>query len=308
MKTLVTGGAGFIGSHLVNALISSGNEVTVVDDLSASSTKHLDPKAKFSETDILDVAGLNQSFQESLPDVVFHLAAHASVSESVKYPEYDANINVLGTIYVLEQCKLFGVSRIVFSSTGGALYGEPTYLPADEDHPIHPLSPYGASKFAAEIFIESICELNSISYTILRYGNVYGPRQSPYGEAGVVAIFANALINGESPVIYGDGKHQRDYVYVEDVVNANLLAMESPGNGKFNIGTNLSTSVRQIFDLIASEINSDLPPRYDDERAGDVRKIYLNCDKAFQELNWNPQVAIHNGIKSTVEWMRTQQR
>lgn len=308
MNTLVTGGAGFIGSHLVNALTSAGHLVTVIDDLSNASGKYLDVNAGFHQASILDLTELKKGFELSAPSIVFHLAAHASVSESVRDPHYDAQVNVLGTINVLELCKEYKVNRLVFSSTGGALYGEPIYLPADEEHPIHPLSPYGASKLSAEAFIESISNLNGINYSILRYGNVYGPRQNPYGEAGVVAIFINALLRGEVPRIFGDGLHERDYVYVEDVVNANLLAMQSSGDGKFNIATNSSTSVKGIFDLVSKALNSKEHPNFMQERIGDVRSIYLNCDRANEKLKWNPIVDIEEGIRRTVEWMRIEAR
>ncbi len=308
MNTLVTGGAGFIGSHLVDALISEGHRVTVMDDLSNSSTKYLNDGADFRQANILDLQELKKGFEFCSPSFVFHLAAHASVSESVRDPQYDAQVNILGTINVLELCKEFKVNRLVFSSTGGALYGEPKYLPADEDHPTHPLSPYGASKLAAEAFIESISSLSGMNYSILRYGNVYGPRQSPYGEAGVVAIFIDALLRGESPMIFGDGLHQRDYVYVEDVVKANLLSLQSSGNEKFNIGTNSSTSVKDIYDLVSRALDSKTPAIYKDERIGDVRSIYLNSDRANEKLKWKPTIDIDNGIKRTVEWMRSELR
>lgn len=303
MNILVTGGAGFIGSHLVDRLVDLGHAVVTVDDLSTGKQQHLNATSDFRQADIR-TDQLLLAFEEFKPEVVFHVAAHASVSESVRDPWHDADINILGTINVAHACALHGVRRLVFSSTGGALYGEPEYLPADETHPIRPLSPYGASKAAAEAFISSMSRLAGVRYSVLRYGNVYGPRQDPFGEAGVVAIFTQALLAGEAPTIFGDGLQERDYIYVDDVVDANVRAMGIEGDGTFNIGTGQATNVLEVFGAIAAVTGYAKPPLHGDSRAGDVRRIYLDCKRANQKLGWSAEVDLRAGITRTVASMR----
>lgn len=303
MNILVTGGAGFIGSHLVDRLVDLGHAVATVDDLSTGKQQHLNAASVFRQVDIR-TNQLLLAFEEFKPEVVFHVAAHASVSESVRDPWHDADINILGTINVAHACALHSVRRLVFSSTGGALYGEPEYLPADETHPIRPLSPYGASKAAAEAFIASMSRLAGVRYSVLRYGNVYGPRQDPFGEAGVVAIFTQALLAGEAPTIFGDGLQERDYIYVDDVVDANVRAMGIEGDGTFNIGTGQATNVLEVFGAIAATTGYAKPPLHGDSRPGDVRRIYLDCKRANQKLGWSAEVDLRAGITRTVASMR----
>lgn len=303
MNILVTGGAGFIGSHLVDRLIADGHRVAVVDVLATGKRANVNPQAALYEIDIRTPA-LAAAFEAARPEVVFHAAAHASVSESVRDPLHDAEVNVLGTLNVLQQCAAHGVGRVVFSSTGGALYGEPERLPADEDHPVRPLSPYGASKAAAETYVRTLCPLAGIRYTILRCGNVYGPRQDPFGEAGVVAIFAGAMLRGQRPVIFGDGSQERDYVYVDDVVQANVLALGQSEDGVYNIGTGEGTTVSQVFDALAGATDYDGVPEHAAERPGDVRRIYLDVRRAQQRLGWRAAMSLGEGIRRTVDAVR----
>ena len=303
MNVLVTGGAGFIGSHLVDRLIADGHTVAAVDILATGKRENVNPQAALYEIDIRSPA-LAAAFEAARPEVVFHVAAHASVSESVRDPMHDAEVNVLGTLNVLQQCASYGVGRFVFSSTGGALYGEPERLPADEEHPVCPLSPYGASKAAAEAYVQTHCTLSGIRYTILRYGNVYGPRQDPFGEAGVVAIFANAMMGGRPPTIFGDGSHERDYVYVDDVVRANVLALAQAEDGVYNIGTGEGTTVAQVFDALAGATDYGGDPEHAAERPGDVHRIYLDVRRAERGLGWRASVSLEEGIRCTVDAMR----
>ena len=303
MNVLVTGGAGFIGSHLVDTLIADGHSVAAVDVLATGKRENVNPQATLYEIDIRSPA-LAAAFEAARPEVVFHVAAHASVSESVRDPMHDAEVNVLGTLNILQQCAAYGVGRFVFSSTGGALYGEPERLPADEEHPVSPLSPYGASKAAAEAYVQTHCALSGIRYTILRYGNVYGPRQDPFGEAGVVAIFANAMMRGQPPTIFGDGSHERDYVYVNDVVRANVLALAQAEDGVYNIGTGEGTTVAQVFDALAGATDYGGDPEHAAERPGDVHRIYLDVRRAERGLGWRASVSLEEGIRCTVDAMR----
>ena len=303
MNILVTGGAGFIGSHLVDRLIADGHSVAIVDVLATGKRTHVNPGAALYEIDIRSPA-LAAAFEAARPEAVFHVAAHASVSESVRDPMHDAEVNILGTLNVLQQCAAYGVGRIVFSSTGGALYGEPERLPADEGHPVRPLSPYGASKAAAEAYVQTFCALSNIRYTILRYGNVYGPRQDPFGEAGVVAIFAKAMMEGQRPTIFGDGSHERDYIYVDDVAQANVLALAQDKNGVYNIGNGEGTTVLQVFDALAGATDYDGTPEHADARQGDVHRIYLDVRRAEQGLGWRAEVTLGEGIRRTVDAMR----
>lgn len=303
MNVLVTGGAGFIGSHIVDRLVADGHNVAAVDILATGKRANLNPQATLYEIDIRSPA-LAAAFEATRPEVVFHVAAHASVSESVRDPMHDAEVNVLGTLNVLQQCAAYGVGRFVFSSTGGALYGEPERLPADEEHPVRPLSPYGASKDAAEAYVRTLCSLSGIRYTILRYGNVYGPRQDPFGEAGVVAIFANAMMRGQRPTIFGDGSHERDYVYVDDVVQANVLALGQDEDGVYNIGTGQGATVAQIVDALAGATDYGGSSEHVAERPGDVHRIYLDVRRAERGLGWRAAVSLEDGIRRTVDAMR----
>ncbi|MBA2840122.1 UDP-glucose 4-epimerase [Methanococcus maripaludis] len=290
MKILVTGGAGFIGSHIVDLLIENGHDVSILDNLSTGNEKNLNSKAKFIKGDILDKKLDLTGFE-----CVIHEAAQINVRTSVENPVFDANINVLGTINILEKMKEYNVKKIIFSSSGGAVYGEPEYLPVGEKHSVKPLSPYGLSKFCAEEYIKLYNRLYGIEYCILRYSNVYGERQDPLGEAGVISIFIDKMKNGESPVIYGDGNQTRDFVNVKDVAKANLMALNWK-NDILNIGSGKEISVNELFSIISSETGFAKDPIYEKEREGEVYRIYIDYSKA-KTLGWVPEVELKNGIK-----------
>jgi UDP-glucose 4-epimerase len=297
---LVTGGAGFIGSNLVDRLLSLGYKVVTVDNLSTGKLKNLNPAATFHHGDITQPS-LQEVFQREHPDLVFHLAAQISTNQSTKDPMKDAEINVLGTLQLLKAVRQYGIEKLIYSSTGGALYGDPEIIPCTEQHPIAPLSPYGLSKYLAEQYLELFHRLYLINFTSLRYGNVYGPRQDTHGEAGVVAIFAQAMLEGKQPQIFGDGQQERDFVYVDDVVEANIRAIDRGDNSAFNIGTGKSTSVIRIFELLKSIIKCKLAPNHLPHRAGDVQQISLDSNRAARDLGWNPMVELDQGLRQTVE-------
>ena len=305
-RALVTGGAGFIGSHLVNRLLDDGWNVTVVDDFSSSPTN--DRKASDAPVSKLDIAdpALADVFSEHQPQTVFHLAAQVSVARSMREPELDVHTNIVGGINLLQQCVRFGVKRVVLFSTGGALYGDPEYLPCDEAHPIKPLSVYGASKHALEQYTRIIARANGIEYVILRPGNVYGPGQDPHGESGVFAIFGLKMLAGEGVTVHGDGEQVKDYVYVDDVVAAGVTAAlpEVSAGSIYNIGSGVPTSVNQIFALLAAETGYIQTPVHAPERPGDVRQIYLDTSKARRELGWTPEIDLREGISRTVAALR----
>ncbi len=302
MDCVVTGGAGFIGSNLVDALLARGDRVTVIDDLSTGKRENLDQALERGATlhaaDIRDTEALTAIFEAVRPEVVFHLAAQIDVRLSVENPVRDAVANVLGTIGVLEAARTVGARRVVYSSTGGGLYGEADLLPTPEDHPIRPLAPYGQGKYAAEGYCELYARLHGLSTISLRYGNVYGPRQDVHGEAGVVAIFCGCLIDGRRPTVFGDGHQTRDWVEVGEVVQANLLAADSSLTRAVNIGTGRETSV---LDLLAamdevSEAGALLEPEFADERAGEVRRSCLDVGRARKELGWEATVELRDGL------------
>jgi len=302
-KILVTGGAGFIASHLVDRLVQEGLEVMVVDNLSTGMVQNLNPKAKFYELDIQD-SRLAELFEQERPNVVNHHAAQMSVQASVRDPAHDAQVNILGTLNLLNIGLSHGVEKFVYASSGGAIYGEPQYLPCDEKHPIAPLSPYGASKYAAEIYLQTLGRTQGLNHTILRYGNIYGPRQDPYGEAGVVAIFAQRMLRGEPVTINGNGQQERDFCYVDDVVEANIAALLR-GDGKaYNIGTGIGTSVNEIFALLKDITGYNGDPHHGPAKPGEVFKISLGCSRAAQELGWSPKVSLPEGLARTVEYFK----
>ncbi|MDR5693654.1 MAG: SDR family oxidoreductase [Armatimonadota bacterium] len=305
MRVLVTGGAGFIGSHLVDASIASGYEVIVVDDLSSGRRENVHPRAKFYQVDIAS-NHLGEVFAEERPEIVVHHAAQASVVRSVQEPRYDAMVNVLGTVQILEQCVRWKVRKVVFASTGGAIYGEPISIPVTEDHPIAPISPYGITKYIGELYLAFYHRAYGLPYVSLRYANVYGPRQDPTGEAGVVAIFIDAMLRGRAPTIFGDGTQTRDFVYVEDVVQANLLAMQLEVVGVMNIGTGVETSVNLLYAKLAQLTGFTDPPVYAAPRPGDVYRIALDPDRARSLLGWRPKVTLEEGLRRTVEAFKEQ--
>jgi UDP-glucose 4-epimerase len=300
---LVTGGVGFIGSHLVDRLLSLGYKVVVVDNLTTGKAKNLNPAAAFHHSDITQ-ASVDEVFQRERPNLVFHLAAQVSVAQSTRDPVGDARINLLGTLHLLEVARRYEIEKFIYSSTGGALYGEPETNPCTEEHPIVPLSPYGVSKYQAEQYLELYHRLYRLNYTTLRYGNVYGPRQDPHGEAGVVAIFAQAMLEGMATQIFGDGGQERDFIYVDDVVEANVCAITRGDGQAFNIGTGEGTSVTRIFQALRDIIGYDRAPVYRPPRLGEVYRISLDWGKAARELGWTPRVGLEEGLRRTVEYFR----
>ncbi len=306
MDCVVTGGAGFIGSNLVDALLDRGDGVTVIDDLSTGKRENLERAlargASLQVMDITDQSGVAGLVAEVRPQVVFHLAAQIDVRYSVEQPAGDANVNVLGTIAVLEAARAAGTRRVVFSSTGGGLYGDATVLPTPEDDPVRPLAPYGQSKYAAEGYCGLYNRLHDLSTVALRYGNVYGPRQDVHGEAGVVAIFCGHLIDGTEPTVYGDGNQTRDWVEVGDVVRANLLAADSDVAGPINIGWGRETSVNDLFDALRDVAGErTMPaPTHVPERPGEVRRSCLDVSRAATELGWTAEVELRAGLERII--------
>jgi UDP-glucose 4-epimerase len=303
MKVLVTGGAGFIGSHLVDALIQRGYQVVVVDNLSTGRLENVNPAATFYQVDISSPE-LERVFEKERPEMVNHQAAQTVIQKSMEDPVFDAKQNILGSLNLILQCLRFGVKKIVYASSAG-IYGEPKYRPVDENHPVTPISYYGVSKYTVEHYLH-LCHLeNSLSYAVLRYSNIYGPRQSPKGEAGVVAIFTNQMLRGERTTIFGKGDKTRDYVYVADVVMANLLAMEKSVNGVYNIGTEVETSDQEMFNLLAELTEYRSNPHYAPVRKGEIYKISLDWAKAQKELGWQPQCLLREGLRGTVNYYRS---
>lgn len=303
MKILVSGGAGFIGSHLVDALVGLGHHVAVLDNLSSGLHQNINPGAKLYQISIRDPE-LAAVFEQEKPQLVYHHAAQISVRKSADNPILDAEENILGSLNVITNCYRSGVNKIIYASTGGAIYGETEYLPADERHRINPISQYGVSKHAVEHYLYLYGAIYGLEYVILRYSNVYGPRQNPYGEAGVVAIFAIQMLNGERPTIFGLGDKTRDYVYVSDVIQANILALERGKNAIYNIGTGIETSDQQIFDTIAEVLGYKGDPIYAPYRKGEIYRICLDRRKAQEDLGWSPRVSLKEGIAETAEYYR----
>ena len=303
MRVLVTGGAGFIGSQIADAHAARGDEVIVVDSLVGGNRDFVTRSARFYQMDIRD-RGLRDLLTTERPQVVNHHAAQVSVSASVKDPLFDAEVNILGTLRLLEHCVAAGVQQLIFASTGGALYGDPETLPADESTPVRPLSPYAASKYGAEAYIGLFQRAHGMRACCLRYANVYGPRQDPHGEAGVVAIFSRALLDGRPATIFDDGEQTRDFVYVDDVVRANLTATDRRVDGAINIGTGTATSVNTVYAVLARAAGVSAPPRHVAPRHGDVRHITLAAGRARARLGWEPAVDVETGLTATIEWFR----
>jgi len=304
MRIVVTGGAGFIGSHVVDAFVEAGHDVVVVDDLSTGRRANLNPAATFYEIDVRD-PGLRQVFAEERPDVVSHHAAQVDVRRSVADPVFDAEVNVLGSLNLLDSCRQVGVEKVIYISSGGAIYGEPVTLPCDEDHPIQPLCPYGASKYVVEQYLYMYRELYELDYTVLRYGNVYGPRQDPHGEAGVVAIFAGQMVRGETPTINGSGEQERDFVYVGDCARANLLALARGSGRAYNLGTGEGTSINQLFELLKAATDYEGAAIHGPAKAGETFRITLDATRARQELGWQPEVSLREGLERTAAHFRS---
>jgi len=308
MRALVTGGAGFIGSNLVDTLVEQGDEVTILDDLSTGKRENIEQAlgrgARLVEVDIRDAQAVADAVAAVSPDVIFHLAAQIDVRKSVADPALDARINVEGTVNVLNAALANDVGRVVNTSTGGAIYGEGMILPAPEDHPVAPEAPYGQSKFCAEGYCDLFKRLHGLSTVSLRYGNVYGPRQDPLGEAGVIAIFCGKLLEGGTPTVFGDGLQTRDYVYVGDVVTANIAAAASHADGAFNIGTGVETNVLEIVQALAAHSENGFAAEHAPERPGEVRHIVLDYSRAAGELGWEAQTGLVDGLERTLASLR----
>jgi UDP-glucose 4-epimerase len=301
---LVTGGAGFIGSNIVDRLIDEGHEVVVIDNLSSGKEKNINSKATFYKFNIQDPK-LDSIFQREQPDCVNHQAAQVDVRRSVSDPVYDANINVLGTINILQNCVNYKVKKVIFASSGGAVYGEQEFFPATENHPLKPISPYGITKLVAEHYLYYYKTVFGMDYNVLRYANVYGPRQDPYGEAGVVAIFIQKMINGEQPLINGDGNQTRDFVYVADIVRANILAiMDSSKDNIFNIGTGIETPINMVFEHLKNIINPSIEEKHGPPKQGEQRRSVIDCTKAHDILNWSPETSLMDGLRNTCNYFK----
>ena len=302
-KVLVTGGAGFIGSNLVDALLAEGNTVVVVDNLSTGKVENVNPQAKLIQADISDVEKLQNIFREEKPQSVFHLAAQIDINKSTRDPIWDAEQNILGSINLLENCRDFSVKKIIFSSSAG-VYGDSENVPTLEDDLLRPPSPYGIGKLSVEHYLEYYFKTYNLSYVTLRYANVYGPRQISNGEGAVVAIFCDLLAKGQRPRIDGDGEQTRDYVYVADIVNANILAWRSDKVGIYNIGTGIETSVNKLAQIIKETLASDIDFEKGPARKVDQRRSALGASRAKADLNWQAQVTLEEGIKKTIEWIK----
>ncbi|MDD5043535.1 MAG: NAD-dependent epimerase/dehydratase family protein [Patescibacteria group bacterium] len=302
-RVLVTGGAGFVGSHLVDALIKKDFKVVAVDDLSTGKKSNLNPRAKFYK---LDISGpkLENVFKKEKPDYVFHYAAQMDVRKSVADPLFDARVNILGGLNVIANAQKYKIKKIIFASSGGAVYGESSLLPTPESAPTNPVCPYGVSKLAAEKYLCYFWKQFGIPYVALRFANIYGPRQRSDGEAGVVAIFISKILQGEQPIINGDGRQTRDYVYIDDVVKASLVALKKSAAGSYNIGTGRETDVNKIFKLIAKNFAYPVKVIRGPAKPGEQRRSVLDARKIKKELGWSPRISIEEGIKKTAEWIK----
>ena len=304
MRILVTGGAGFIGSNVADRFVALGHEVAVFDDLSTGFREFVPPQAKFYEGDLRNADDVERAIADFRPEVVDHHAAQIDVRRSVTDPVFDATTNILGGLRMLESCTRHGVKKVIYASTGGALYGEGRQLPATEEHPVNPEAPYGASKHTLEHYLYIWKLLHGLDYTALRYPNVYGPRQNPHGEAGVNAIFIGLLLEGKRPKIFGTGEQVRDYLFVSDVVEGNVLALTKGSGEMVNLGTGLGTSVLDIVRELNAILGTNVEPIFEAARPGEIQRIYLDATRAKQVLGWTPTVPFSEGLRRTVEWSR----
>jgi len=303
MKILITGGAGFIASHVVDKYVTEGHEVVVVDNLSSGKEEYVNQKARLIQADITDREKIQEIVKTEKPDVINHHAAHIQVGYSVKNPQFDAENNILGLLNIMEAAKDIPIKKIIFSSTGGAMYGN-QQTPFTEELREIPLSPYGISKRSSELYLNYYFEQYKIPYTVLRYSNVYGPRQNPHGESGVIAIFSEMISQGKKPVINGEGTHTRDYVFIDDVAQANLLALNSSYIGILNSGTGREISTNDVFRSVVKEYGSDVPEVHGEERPGEQVTSALSYAKAKKILGWEPTVSFEDGVKKVVEWYK----
>jgi len=304
MRILVTGGAGFIGSHVVDTYIEAGHDVVVVDNLNTGKQENVNPQARFYRVDIRDEDALRRVFEQEKPEVISHQAALANVRESMEKPAEYADVNIIGSIRLLELARTMGTRKVIYASTGGAVYGEPDFLPVTEEHPIRPLDNYGASKHAVEHYLYLYKHNYNLDYSILRYPNVYGPRQDPLGEAGVIAIFTGRMLKGQACTINGTGEQQRDFLYVGDVARANLLALEKGSGGIYNLGWEKGVDINSLFHMLAEAVGYDKPPVYGPPKLGEVFRIYLDATRARTELGWEPTVSLQEGLARTVAYFR----
>jgi len=304
LRILVTGGAGFIGSNVADRFVQLGHDVAVFDDLSSGFREFVPSKAKFYPGDLADPLAVDRCVADFRPELVDHHAAQIDVRKSVSDPVWDARVNVLGSIGLLQACTRHGVKKVVYASTGGALYGEGRSLPATEEHPVNPEAPYGASKHTVEHYLYIWRLLHGLDYTVLRYPNVFGPRQNPHGEAGVNAIFIGLMLKGKRPRIFGDGTAVRDYLFVSDVVEANVLALEKGSGEMLNLGTGIGTSVNDIVRELKAILDFHEDVIHDAARPGEVQRIYLDASRAKRVLGWVPGVSFTEGLRRTVEWSR----
>jgi len=304
MRALITGGAGFIGSHVVDALVDEGHDVSVIDNLSTGLRENLNPRVKFYKIDIRDKVELKRVFGKDRPEVVFHLAANANVRRSLEDPVYDAENNILGSLNLLRFAQDYGVKKFIFSSTGGAMYGEAERIPTPESYFPDPISPYGLAKLSVEQYLDVWHRLYGLDYAALRYSNVYGPRQNAKGEAGVIAIFTSKMIKDDLVTINGSGKQTRDYIYVSDVVRANLQVLESGVSGTYNIGVGIETSVNEIYDKLGSLLGVETLDVRNPPIKGELLRSALDCGKAKKFLDWEPQVSLEEGLEKTLDFFR----
>jgi UDP-glucose 4-epimerase len=303
MKILITGGAGFIGSHIQDAYLKLGHEVAVIDNLSSGNTNHLDAKTRFFQLDIRDPA-INNVFAEFRPDVLSLHAAQIDVRRSVTDPGFDLQINGLGMLNLLEQARVHQVKKVIFASSGGAIYGEQSVFPAPEDHPTQPMSPYGITKMLGEKYLHFYRNSYNIQTVLLRYANVYGPRQNPHGEAGVIGIFLAKILAGETPTIFGNGKQTRDYVFVEDVVQANVLALKEGVRGTYNVGTGHESTVLEVFNHLTKLLNLSATPQFASSRPGEQRRSVISPENIFKDLGWQARYNLLAGLEKTVQYFK----
>src|SRR5215469_5893380 len=306
MKILVTGAAGFVGSHVAEAYVEAGHDVVVIDDLSRGKKENINPKCRFYSCDIRDRKTIESIFSAEKPVVVNHHAAQMDVRRGVREPIFDAQVNILGGINLIESAVANGVKRFIYVGTAGAGYGEPNRMPVPEDYPINPITPYGVSKHTIEHYLYTFHFLYGLDYVVLRYGNVYGPRQSSEGEAGVFAIFFEQMLGGIQPVIYGDGSKVRDYVFIADVAAANVAALERGTGQIFNISSGVQTTDQEVFEMAREFLGKSVQPKYVPRRPGEIDRICLDISKAERLLEWKPKISIHEGARQTAAYFEEQ--
>ena len=307
MNILVTGGAGFIASHITDAYINAGHNVVIIDNLSTGVKEFINPKAKFYEMDICD-SGVADVFKENKIDIINHHAAQIDLRKSVDDPKFDIQVNIAGSVNLLQNAIANGVKKFIFASTGGAIYGEHDYFPADENHPTRPYAPYGINKLCVEKYLFYYNHVYGLNYTVLRYANVYGPRQNPHGECGVIAIFTDKILKGSEPLINGDGKQTRDYVFVADVVKANILALDDSKSTIYNIGTTHETDVNYIFDKVNGFAGTGFSEKHGPAKLGEQKRSVLSYEKINKELGWKPEMDIETGLRVTTEYFKNNKR